>query len=373
MGPTDRRDRRSRADPGTPRDPARPPRPAVRAARLGPRTVARSVISSCGSWLVAGVLLAVELDGDTRRVRHEDEPVVLESPVEPLLDQLRHVHHEEPVPVLQRDGECRGSSSRPGPGAFAAVSESSLQPPRTEWTSIIPPRVTLRPRAGARRGTTSAPRVPAGSVVRSKRTYVWPALGPGPWTRRRRRRAEVRRPRGLQRVGVVAETGHHRGGGRRERGEDHGRDRTDARGAQGAPYGDRKQGPPRRRRSPGNVPAARRPRGRIWHDPGPGNRVRGPSPRPRPSRRALEPVLRCRIGRPIVPSRAARGDQMKLRDRVALVTGAGSGIGRATAILFAPRRARGSPCVDLREGSAKETAEAIERSRRPGASRCART
>jgi 3-oxoacyl-[acyl-carrier protein] reductase len=51
---------------------------------------------------------------------------------------------------------------------------------------------------------------------------------------------------------------------------------------------------------------------------------------------------------------------MKLAGKVAIVTGAGSGIGAETAITFAAEGAR-VVCADLDEGTAKRTAEAIEK------------
>ncbi len=51
---------------------------------------------------------------------------------------------------------------------------------------------------------------------------------------------------------------------------------------------------------------------------------------------------------------------MTLKGKVALVTGAGSGIGWATALLFAREGARGA-CADINEGAAKETAQHIEK------------
>jgi 3-oxoacyl-[acyl-carrier protein] reductase len=51
---------------------------------------------------------------------------------------------------------------------------------------------------------------------------------------------------------------------------------------------------------------------------------------------------------------------MRLENKVALITGAGSGIGQATAQLFAREGARVA-VVDLREDAAKATAEEIER------------
>ena len=51
---------------------------------------------------------------------------------------------------------------------------------------------------------------------------------------------------------------------------------------------------------------------------------------------------------------------MKLIDRIAVVTGAGSGIGRATALMFAREGARVA-VVDLDEAAAKAAAEEIER------------
>ena len=49
---------------------------------------------------------------------------------------------------------------------------------------------------------------------------------------------------------------------------------------------------------------------------------------------------------------------MRLKDKVALITGAGSGIGRETALLFA-REGAAVVAVDLDEQSARKTAEAI--------------
>lgn len=51
---------------------------------------------------------------------------------------------------------------------------------------------------------------------------------------------------------------------------------------------------------------------------------------------------------------------MKLKDRVALVTGAGSGIGQASALLFAQEGARVA-VLDIKEAAAKATAQQIER------------
>jgi 3-oxoacyl-[acyl-carrier protein] reductase len=51
---------------------------------------------------------------------------------------------------------------------------------------------------------------------------------------------------------------------------------------------------------------------------------------------------------------------MKLKDRVAIVTGAGSGIGQATAVLFAAEGAKVA-VVDLKPDGARATAEQIEK------------
>src|SRR5687768_12942355 len=50
---------------------------------------------------------------------------------------------------------------------------------------------------------------------------------------------------------------------------------------------------------------------------------------------------------------------MRLQNKVALITGAGSGIGRQTALLFAREGARVA-CVDVNEKAAQETAEMIK-------------
>ena len=51
---------------------------------------------------------------------------------------------------------------------------------------------------------------------------------------------------------------------------------------------------------------------------------------------------------------------MKLKDRVAMVTGAGSGIGQASALLFAAEGARVA-VVDLKPDAARATVEQIEK------------
>ncbi|KAJ0405519.1 hypothetical protein P43SY_011367 [Pythium insidiosum] len=50
----------------------------------------------------------------------------------------------------------------------------------------------------------------------------------------------------------------------------------------------------------------------------------------------------------------------RLLGRVAVVTGAGGGIGRKSALLFAKQGARGVVCADLNEGAAAETAQIIQ-------------
>jgi NAD(P)-dependent dehydrogenase (short-subunit alcohol dehydrogenase family) len=57
---------------------------------------------------------------------------------------------------------------------------------------------------------------------------------------------------------------------------------------------------------------------------------------------------------------------MRLKDKVALITGAGAGIGRETAVLFAKEGAAVA-CVDVNEAAAKQTASLIKNSIAVGA------
>src|SRR5690606_23880125 len=58
--------------------------------------------------------------------------------------------------------------------------------------------------------------------------------------------------------------------------------------------------------------------------------------------------------------RASRGASMDIKDKVAIVTGAASGIGRATALKFAAEGAAGVVLADLNETELRKAAAGID-------------
>ena len=159
------------AAPGGPGGPGGPGRPCGSQRDLELRLMTRR-----------RVLLAVELDGDAGHVRHQHETVVLERPVEPLLDELGHVHEQEVIPVLRRDGDAH--QLVPAPAGGVGRRERALAPPAAHGVDVEQSRrgSPWQPTAGARRGRRRQPRVPeAGSSGRTaRRPERRPVPGPEP-------------------------------------------------------------------------------------------------------------------------------------------------------------------------------------------------
>src|SRR5439155_21811971 len=93
------------------------------------------------------------------------------------------------------------------------------------------------------------------------------------------------------------------------------------------------------------------------HGRRPGRRP-GPDPVPGTVRRIPRPVRRT-ARRPDTRSARARSSPMRqLEGKIAVITGAGAGIGRATALALAGQRCTVAVC-DLDEAAAKETVELV--------------